>query len=635
MNRLPRILPDSCERHLLMVASVRIGLSGVALAAPIGLAWLAGVATAPALWTWGLVLLGLSLCSLFIARLMQAAGNDRLRLAQAERFYAAKCLIAGQCWGALPLLAQRPVPDGYLLALVIILLTSATMAGLLMALFRHAYLCFLLPMMLPLAWRLASEGSAMRLSAWGILAATLVLALSHRALHRRAVALIELRERSEATNREQALILDAVAEGVLLVREGRVVKCNRRAAELFACPYDSFIGSMLGALHENPGEWAERDTALQQRPDGSLDYTACLLRRDGRRFWAELSARALQPGDLARGVVWLVSDISERLYAESQLRASERRFRHLAALSSDWYWEQDAEFRYTQLNGAHLDALLTPSHHALGRRRWELPGIAGVSEEQWSAHRTQLDAHEPFADFVYQMPSRAGELRWVSSSGHPMFDEHGRFCGYHGVGTDITERMDNAARFRHLAHHDTLTGLPNRRLLDDRLEQAIAQARRWGQRVVVMLLDLDDFKLINDSAGHAAGDRALRTVAERLRRTVRESDTIARLGGDEFVVVLNEADERLDTCPVADKIIDAVREPVFVDGCEYRLGVSIGIAMYPDHGDTPVQLLALADKAMYRSKSEGGASVQIAPVPDGQQLPLNFPTEPGKRHLDA
>lgn len=618
-----------------MIASVRIGLACMLLAVPIGLAWLAGISAGPIPWLWGLALFGSSLCSLFIASMMQAAGKDPRRLERAERFYAAKCLLAGMCWGALPLLAQPSVPDGYLLALVIILLTAATMGGLLMALFRHAYLCFLLPTMLPLAWRLASEGPAMRLSAWGILAATAILALSHRTLHRRAVDLIALREHSEATTREQTLILDAVAEGVLLVREGRIVKCNRRAAELFASPFDNFVGGTLGALHENTEEWAERHAALQQRADGSLDYTACLLRRDGRRFWAELSARALQPGDLSRGAVWLVSDISERLHAESQLRASERRFRRLAALSSDWYWEQDTEYRYTQVNGAHLDALLTPSHQALGRRRWELPGISGVSEEQWSAHKAQLDAHKPFADFVYQMSSRDGELRWVSSSGHPMFDEHGRFCGYHGVGTDITDRVDNAARFRHLAHHDTLTGLPNRRLLDDRLEQAIAQARRWSQRVVVMLLDLDDFKLINDSAGHAAGDRALRTVAERLRRTVRESDTIARLGGDEFVVVLNEADERLDTCPVANKIIDAVREPVFVDSCEYRLGVSIGIAMYPDHGDTPGQLLALADKAMYRSKSEGGASVQVAPALDDQQLPLNFPGESGKRHLDA
>jgi diguanylate cyclase (GGDEF)-like protein/PAS domain S-box-containing protein len=262
----------------------------------------------------------------------------------------------------------------------------------------------------------------------------------------------------------------------------------------------------------------------------------------------------------------------------------------------------------------------------LGLRRWEIPFVRGVSEAQWQAHRETLASHVPFRDFVYQIVRPDGELRWFSVSGNPAYDGQGDFAGYHGVGTDITERVTAAEQYRHLAHHDVLTGLPNRRLLADRVEQSLALAKRSGHLVALLLLDLDDFKIINDTEGHSAGDAVLVVIAQRLRALVREIDTVARLGGDEFVILLQEMAHPQDATRVAEKAIEAVREPVEVGGRQYLLGVSAGIAHFPEHAANMEGLMQKADIAMYEAKQAGGSVFRFsggsAPVvSDGTHAP--------------
>ena len=322
-------------------------------------------------------------------------------------------------------------------------------------------------------------------------------------------------------------------------------------------------------------------------------------------------------------------DLTAQLQTEAALKASEERFRDLLALSSDWYWEQDRHFRFVGTSGGAPERSGFPLDQVIGKRSWELEHIRGVSDEQWQAHRAQLARREPFRDFTYQTQSPEGETRWFSISGKPVFDETGCFTGYHGVGTDVTERVRSAEQFRHLAHHDMLTGLPNRRLLTDRMEQAIALARRSHSRVGLMLLDLDDFKVINDTEGHSVGDQVLVTVALRLRNGVRESDTVARLGGDEFVILLQDPGQTHDISRIASKVIEAVREPLMIGNSHYQLGVSIGIALFPDHGDSTERLMQQADIAMYEAKRGGGSACQLShlAIHGGQeQLPL---IEPG------
>ncbi len=175
----------------------------------------------------------------------------------------------------------------------------------------------------------------------------------------------------------------------------------------------------------------------------------------------------------------------------------------------------------------------------------------------------------------------------------------GRVCGFH----DVTERHNAEARFAHLAHHDALTGLPNRILLHDRLAQSIQHADRKNQMFALLFLDLDGFKAINDRLGHEAGDELLRAVAKRLGECVRGSDSVARFGGDEFVVVLEQVSHPADASHVAQKIIDELARPIQLGRDEQCIGVSIGIALYPDDAITPDTLLNRADAAMYAAKS--------------------------------
>ncbi|ARU54967.1 Cache and PAS/PAC sensor-containing signal transduction diguanylate cyclase/phosphodiesterase [Oleiphilus messinensis] len=170
---------------------------------------------------------------------------------------------------------------------------------------------------------------------------------------------------------------------------------------------------------------------------------------------------------------------------------------------------------------------------------------------------------------------------------------------------DITDRIRAQKQMQYLAMHDTLTGLPNRVLFNDRLCRALERARRQQQKVILLFLDLDNFKVVNDSLGHEQGDKLLRKVSLRLLKTGRTSDTIARLGGDEFAMIITEIDDANIVCSLADRIIEAISQPYHIEGNEMHIGVSIGITVFPDDHHEPDQLVRNADMAMYRAKGEG------------------------------
>jgi len=181
----------------------------------------------------------------------------------------------------------------------------------------------------------------------------------------------------------------------------------------------------------------------------------------------------------------------------------------------------------------------------------------------------------------------------------------GEIVNYVAVFSDITDTKRESERIRHLASHDALTHLPNRLLLHDRLDQALAQGARNQTLIAVLLLDLDGFKEVNDQLGHLVGDRLLQLVAERLSRCVRDSDTVARLGGDEFVILLPEVGSIEAVEKLAAKLLSAMAEPFSLDNRAASIGVSIGIAVYPDDGASAEALLGAADGAMYGAKRQG------------------------------
>jgi diguanylate cyclase (GGDEF)-like protein/PAS domain S-box-containing protein len=184
-------------------------------------------------------------------------------------------------------------------------------------------------------------------------------------------------------------------------------------------------------------------------------------------------------------------------------------------------------------------------------------------------------------------------------------DPAGQVQRYLAMFSDVTTEKRQAEEIKHQAAHDALTGLPNRRLLSDRMEQAVARAQRNGRRVGIVMLDLDGFKHINDTLGHRVGDLLLIEAARRLAHCVRESDTVARVGGDEFMVVLPEIQSQGDLQLLATKILAHIREPYAIEGKELFVSCSIGLTLFPDDGANPEDLLAHADTAMYRAKSDG------------------------------
>ena len=271
-------------------------------------------------------------------------------------------------------------------------------------------------------------------------------------------------------------------------------------------------------------------------------------------------------------------------------------------MSSDWFWEQDSEFRFVRVTSDLGRKYSISGENYEGKTRWDI--AVDMDEAQLTAHKALLNAHEPFYDFEYSVTGDKGEKRYIRVSGEPVFDEKGKFLGYHGVGEDITERRQYEDRIEHMAQYDHLTGLPNRALFYDRLRQAVQFARREQHELALLYFDLDKFKPVNDDYGHAAGDQLLKQVAWRIKTLLRESDTVARLGGDEFAALLPRVKCRADAEEVSQKIIGVLMEPFVLEhvGKDIFIGVSIGIAIFPHDADNEDCLIKNADVAMYRSK---------------------------------
>jgi diguanylate cyclase (GGDEF)-like protein len=227
-----------------------------------------------------------------------------------------------------------------------------------------------------------------------------------------------------------------------------------------------------------------------------------------------------------------------------------------------------------------------------------------------------LEGHETVS-VIHTHFNAAGEPRQIELLASPLRGLDGEIVGIIQNAHDITALKEAEAQIRQLAYYDTLTSLPNRRLLLDRLNHALAQARRFGRSMAVMFLDLDRFKQINDSLGHSVGDELLKQVAQRLTACVRAGDTVARPGGDEFVIVLTEVSHPQDAARVAEKIIDAFSTPVPVDGQPVHVTTSIGIAVYPVNGNDDVEeLMIKADMAMYDAKEAGRNAYRFfQPIP--------------------
>ena len=415
--------------------------------------------------------------------------------------------------------------------------------------------------------------------------------------------------------------LACMSQGISNVdAEGRIRVYNQRYLELLDLP-EALLATQpkveeVVRLQTERGDFGPDFQFLDQaaRPYVAAEYAAhgdqlampevYVRRTPGGRF-IEVCTRPLEGG----GRVRTFTDVTNYLAALEALRASEARWRSLTHLSSDWYWEQDAQFRFVRLDGNRLEAAGVRAETHYGLTRWELPGTF-VPDDQWNAHRRALEAREVFHDFEMKRTDGEGQPLWISVSGEPIFDAEGRFTGYRGVARDISERKRSEAEIQRLAFYDELTGLPNRRLLMDRLTCAAALCAREGSYAALLFLDLDNFKGINDTLGHEWGDRLLVQVGRRIGDNVRATDTVARLGGDEFVVVLQGLHAQLPEAAaeaeaVAQKLLVSLNGTYSLDVCEIHSTPSIGITLFCDAQQSVQELLKRADLAMYQAKAQG------------------------------
>jgi diguanylate cyclase (GGDEF)-like protein/PAS domain S-box-containing protein len=294
---------------------------------------------------------------------------------------------------------------------------------------------------------------------------------------------------------------------------------------------------------------------------------------------------------------------------KAAFEVAEQRFRTLLRMSSDFYWETDAEHRLQELIYGAGHRIAVPREQMLGKKRWEIPSVF-PDALGWREHVATLDARLPFRGFEFARQHAGGEVRHYTVSGEPVFDAAGVFQGYRGVGREITEHKRVEQTLTRLTHYESLTGLPNRALLGDRLNHAIARADRSGSLLAVMILDLDNFKEINDALGQAVGDLVLTEAARRLQSCLRSIDTLARLGDDEFAVLLEGVPDFEEISQVAQRLLGVVAERAEVAGHELYLSASIGLAVYPVDDQDADALLRNAHLAMHHAKREGRNNFQ-------------------------
>ncbi|MEO8034007.1 MAG: EAL domain-containing protein, partial [Acidobacteriota bacterium] len=430
----------------------------------------------------------------------------------------------------------------------------------------------------------------------------------------------QAQESMTAANAQRKAVLDAATRVSVIATDayGTITVFNSGAERVLGFSADEAIGhkSLLDLhLAEEVAQHASGLEAEFHRPLSGFDVlitrAAILgleerewtyLDKNGERVAVLVSVTALRADDGAiTGFLHVGTDITERKRAEAMLR------RQSAAMtaSMDGIAILDGDFEFIYVN----DALAKLYGFADPESMMRSPVKRLYEPEE--IDRFGLDV----LPLVQQVGRWRGEANGRRRDGST-FPQEISLSTIEGGGLvcvvrDITERTYAEEQIKHLAYHDALTGCPNRLLFKDRLTVALSHAQRDRKRLAVLFLDLDRFKVINDSLGHNFGDQLLQAVAERLESCVRLSDTVARLGGDEFTLLIPDLHESEDAVPIAQKLLDAIRQPIHIEGREFLISTSVGISLYPEDGTDAETLIKNADTAMYQAKEQGRDNYQL------------------------
>ena len=409
-------------------------------------------------------------------------------------------------------------------------------------------------------------------------------------------------EELEGIVAELRATLDSTADGILVRdQQGSIRNYNRRFAELWGIPIDLLLQRNDAAIDEfqahsvvDPAAYLERLVQIRSNPE--TDAIDMLVLRSGR-ILERVTQRKFSRG-VSTGRVYSFRDISHKVEAESRLRLAAKVFE----FSPDAVFITDPDFKLLAMNPACERLTGYSMEHPLKLTARELfeetenasffPSVeqALICHGHWQGELRRAIDGKGFMEV---------HLSWIL-----VRNEAGEVLHTIGFVNDMTEKLQANQKIEKLAFQDALTGLPNRLLLAKLVNTALCSAERHGGQFAILFLDLDRFKNINDSMGHSFGDRVLIEVAQRIQQCLREGDILSRLGGDEFVVLLQDSEAKGSEL-VAQRVINALMVPFEAEGMSYTLGTSIGIALYPQDGQTLDELIMHADTAMYRVKGQG------------------------------
>ena len=433
--------------------------------------------------------------------------------------------------------------------------------------------------------------------------------------------------RTRYTQLEYEALLANLSIGIAFTRERRFFLCNPRFGEMLGYGAQELIGQPGDLVYPTPESYAAlgeiAGPLIQQGRQLDLEWE--LRRKDGSTFIARLIAKALDAANPQHGTVWIIEDITEKRRHAGELERLAREQEAILATASigivfikerrivrcNRRYEEMYGYGPGELEGKPSAVLYTDlSEHARAAASYDALGRGET------ACLVEQRKRKDGSTFWCRIEGRAVDPRephrgsvWVVVD---VTAEHAARDALERAVAERTAELQAAnARAQHLADHDALTGLPNRRLLEDRLTQALALSYRNRKQTAVMFVDLDRFKAVNDTLGHAVGDLLLKEVARRLVKQLRVGDTICRIGGDEFVVVLPEIKRSEDAAHVAQKVLEELSRPIQAEENSLTVTPSIGIAVFPDDGRDAESLIRNSDAAMYHAKELGRANYQF------------------------
>ncbi len=401
------------------------------------------------------------------------------------------------------------------------------------------------------------------------------------------------------------LIVENIPNAVFILGDDfRFLYANARFCELTGYAPSEFIGQdfriFLDGEHRN---YVANIYLLRQSGRKAPDcYDFSFTDKRGQRKKVEIRATTVSTDQGQTLTICFLLDITDRQKAEESLRQSEKRYRLILDEIQDAYYEVDFKGDFTFMNRQMCNLLGYSEDELLGKNNRDYMDQTNA-RLVYQTFNHVFHTGEPSAGFDWKLICKDGSERWVNASISLIKDERGVRQGFRGIVRDITRQKEMENELHRMAYYDPLTGLANRSLLNDRFQKAIARAHRYGTLLAVMVVDMDHTKEINDTLGHSVGDELIRGVGQRLKASVRESDTVSRTGGDEFVILGEGIETKEGAWSLGQKLLDNVREkPFAIQGNDIFQEISIGFSLYPRDSQDKDTLLKQADVAMYHAK---------------------------------